>query len=102
QAAHLLGFVPRAKHPSRVPPEDEEQLVARSQPLQLAKSVGREGRAGSAYLDIGDLERSVISDGEPRHLEPPLRVRHRGPAVRGASRGNKDQAIELSALDRGL
>ena len=94
--------MPCAEHPGRIPPEHEEQLVAGALAFQLAKGVGCEGRAASACLDVRDLERTVIGDGEPHHLESLRRVRHGGPAVWRASRGNEDHAVELRTLDRSL
>src|SRR5216683_2245105 len=77
QLTDLLGLVPCAKQPGRVPPQDEEQLRPWIERVQIKKSVRRERHPRAPQLEVRNSEARVIGGGQTGHLEPVLRARGR-------------------------
>src|SRR5712692_4433547 len=102
QPTNLVGLVPCAEQPGRVPPQDEEQLRSGIERVQVGKRVRRERHARAPQLEVRNSEARLVRGGQAGHLEPVLRARgRRGPMGRLAA-GHEEDAVEARAFDRRL
>src|SRR5690349_11788950 len=90
--------MPRGEQFCRIPTEDQEKLVARMQPPQLAQRVHRVRDAVAADLDVRHFETFFIIDRQAAHLDTLLRIRDGRGSVRWHRGRNEQDTIEPRAV----
>src|SRR5919108_206468 len=100
QPADFLGVPPGRQQLGRIPTKDQEQLVVRMEPAELAQRVDRVANALATDLHVRDLETFLVHDGQAGHLDSVPGVRDGGRPVWGRRRGNEQDTVEVRAIHR--